>query len=464
MYLSPSMKRTLTLVLATFLGLVCGTVYLYSSYSPQFAARLGYTVSQLSAIAMVGTMGSALSGPVAGLVVDTCGYTLSLVTGGTLIVAGYVGMKFQYDQTASSVLFSCVLYFMVGAGSTFINSANLKCCAVTFPGIKGIATALPLLMYGLSASVFSFLGSVFVPGDTSRFLGLLAVVNAAIFVVCAPLVCMCDDVKSRSSGRDTPKMLELETFTSANMLPRVAHVAPEITGSALFRDPKFWGLFIALGVFAGLGQMYIFSVGFMVSALTGGYDFLVTHPSAVTLIQQEQQYQVAVLSVANCAGRIVSGAVGDLVTRRFLQLRIVVLLVPAVGFVVSQLLGARMPLKDLWLESALTGVVYGFTYCVFPLTVADMFGMANYSLNWGIVGLAPILPAYMYNSYFGKVYDANVVEKEFNGAIIKACNIGRDCYDKVFYRNLWSAFVGAVMVIWLVWRVAEEQRKTSRRE
>ena len=118
------------------LGLICGTLYLYSSYSPQLANQLHYSASDSSIIALCGTIGVAIAGPISGAVVDRKGYTVSLLIGGILIISSYIGLKRQFDYAWSNVQFSSFTIFLVGVGSTFINSACLKCCAVSFPVLE----------------------------------------------------------------------------------------------------------------------------------------------------------------------------------------------------------------------------------------------------------------------------------------------------------------------------------------
>lgn len=149
-------------------------MYLYSSYSPQLAARLNYSVTDSSKIALAGTIGVAIAGPVSGKVIDKTGYTRAMIVGGLCILTGYLGLKKQFDRSYSNLYVSYGFLFLVGTGLTFINGACLKCCAISFPSIRGVATSLPLALYGLSALFYSVIGSVFYPGDTSSFLGFLA--------------------------------------------------------------------------------------------------------------------------------------------------------------------------------------------------------------------------------------------------------------------------------------------------
>ena len=448
-----NIQRVFVLLSCTFLGLICGTLYLYSSYSPQLAKQLQYTASDSSLIALCGTIGVAIAGPLSGAVVDKKGYTYSLLVGGMLIVSGYIGMKFQYDLKWNNLLLSCYWIFSIGLGSTFITSACLKCCAVSFPSIRGVATSLPLALYGLSALFYSVIASAFYSERTSDFLEFLARSIVIIFVACFPSVYMADkDHKKKASlqSKRGPKSLDNANHTSLRR--------------RLFFSLKFWLIFIITGILAALGQMYIYSVGYIVKALVVSE----TDPSPTLalnvdiLIQQQQQVQVGLLSIANCLGRITSGIMGDIITQSFNKPRSWLLIIPASGTLVAQLLSSAVHhYSSLSLNSFLIGYVYGFMFCLMPIIVGDVFGMDNFSFNWGMVTLAPIIPSYYFTSLFGKIYDANsslgsAVENILNvdpdagttvTAKIQGCFLGNQCYNEIFGLTTTIAAVAIFLVV-----------------
>lgn len=477
--------KAFLLLSCTFLGLICGTLYLYSSYSPQFANRLEYSATDSSRIALLGTIGVAVAGPVAGRLVDKRGYTVSLIIGGAFVILGYFGMKKQYDSKHSSVHLSALLIFLIGCGSTFMNSACLKCCAVSFPSIRGVATSLPLALYGLSALFYSVIAALFFPGNTSDFLGFLSYSSAIIFVICTPSIIKYDMERGRRRARiaGTIQEIELSTITSnpvahhkPNLHKDIGSVAAgtddgavagsssfgfdlgleddggEVGGIDLIYNKKFWIIFFITGSLASLGQMYIYSVGYVVKALVsfGHISALMESDPEFqtkigTLIQQNQLFQVGLLSVANCVGRIASGILGDIISQRN-KPRSWLLFIPLLGLLLTQIMGYTFQdYKNLTLLSLLIGFFYGFTFCIMPLIVGDTFGMENYSLNWGFVGLAPILPSFYFTNLFGETYDSNSVRIEATGS--QSCTLGRECYGSVFYLTIWVTVVSTIAVV-----------------
>lgn len=460
--LPTTLGRVAVLLSCTFLGLICGTMYLYSSYSPQLAERLNFSVTDSSKIALAGTIGVAIAGPISGIVVDKTGYTRALIVGGLSILVGYVGLKKQFDRSYSNLQVSYFLLFLVGSGSTFINASCLKCCAVSFPSIRGVATSLPLALYGLSALFYSVIGSVFFPGDTSNFLGFLAYSSLVIFGICAPSIIMTDRehlLRKATLKKATASTIEMAILSSPRstnppspmLSPRpsgsVKHIIKtlpliddEIETGNIFYSPKFWIIFLLTGFLAAMGQMYIYSVGYIVKALVRvsiNVDASTTDEAKQkleALIQTNQQLQVGLLSTTNCLGRLVSGICGDIISQSFNKRRSWLLFVPAIGFTVTQLIGYQLEdYNKLAVLSLLTGFFYGFTFCIMPIIIGDIFGMDNFSLNWGYVGLAPILPSFYFTKLFGNIFDSNSVSYD-DGS--HACVIGKSCYNSIFKLDL----------------------------
>ncbi|OBA21904.1 MFS general substrate transporter [Metschnikowia bicuspidata var. bicuspidata NRRL YB-4993] len=451
-----SVHKTLVLLSCTFLGLICGTLYLYLSYSPQLAQRLQYLATNALSIALVGSLGVAVSGPMAGLAVDRKGYTGALCAGGSLIVLGYFVLRRQYTHTYLNVALSCLCLFSVGAGSTLINLACLKCCAVTFPSLRGVATSLPLALYGLSAMFYLVVALVFYAGDTAGFLRFLMASVAALFALCSPCVMLCDR-RPCLSGRTVRLADSIEMVNLRGLSEMKGALSPcatptsgpaDLHGLALLRLPRFWLLFLITGAMASLGQMYIYSVGYMVKALViRNFDIdaaAATSLSVDMVIQNQQQVQVALLSMTNCVGRLVAGVMGDIISQTFRKLRAWLLFVPGVGLVCTQVLGHAITSHEyLGVASMLSGFFYGYTLCIMPTIVGDAFGIANFSGNWGLVGLAPVVPSFVLTNLFGKVYDS----KSAAGVDgVYTCTLGSRCYSLVFNLSLGVSILALLVV------------------
>lgn len=445
--------KSFVLLLCTFLGLVCGTLYLYLLFGPQLAQRLDYLATDLSQLALCGLVGVALAGPGAGKIVDSRGFLLAIAVGAVVIASAYQGLRYQYlvGEQAALVPVLMALMFLIGGGLTFINLATIKCCAVCFPSIRGIATLLPLALYGLLAMVFSQMALVVCPGDTAKFLGFLAILVVAITAVCLPLIWFVDRIGVDAVVGTAKTTTETPSITSdKEKLATTKAYAAKLEQPSLVSSPQFWVFFIVLGLGAALGQMYIYLVGYMAKAL-------LPKGTSEKVAAKTQQGQVLIILVANCIGRIVAGLLGDYVVLRKVP-RSLLLLIPTLGLVFSQLLGltisdASQLMVALWLN----GFSYGFLFCAMPAVVADVFGLEKFSYNWGVINLSPIVPLYLLTLWFGKVYDANseVVVMSLADAATAAlvvtkthqCLHGAGCYAQVFRLTLWVAVLLVLVVL-----------------
>ena len=204
--------------------------------------------------------------------------------------------------------------------------------------------------------------------------------------------------------------------------------------------------FAILGSLASLGQMYIYSVGYIVKSLVGystteeHLEVAATSDQIELLIQQQQQLQVGMISIANCIGRILAGILGDIITQSFSTPRSWLLVIPSVGTTFCQILTSNtVHYNNLPLNSFLVGLFYGFTFCLIPIIVGDIFGMEDFSFNWGITCLAPIGPSYYLTSMFGKEYDLKsgktaLMDMAKDGETLLAtmgCSLGNKCYNSV---------------------------------
>lgn len=147
---------------------------MYSAWAPQFAERLKLSSTESNLIGLAGNLGQYTLGVPIGIFVDQRGARPAVLAGAILLAAGYFPLHQAYDRASGSVPLLCFFSYLSGLGSCMAFAAAVKTSALNWPQRRGTATAFPLAAFGLSAFFFSFLGSVFFPGNPSAFLELLA--------------------------------------------------------------------------------------------------------------------------------------------------------------------------------------------------------------------------------------------------------------------------------------------------
>lgn len=456
------------------------------------AHKLQYSASETSRIATFGSAGVILSGPVAGSLIDKTGYSIAIISSSLALSLSYFLFERQYVSENSNITYTCCLFFIIGCGSTFVNAAAIKCSIVTFPNMRGVATALPVAFYGISAMIYSYFGSVLFPGDTAGFLLFLSYSILIVSLITGPLICLCDKEHRNASRHHhqhhhqgtnvnvlSPSVsIEMRSLTSTPLQSKTATPIPielnnsECSPLQLLTRLDFWLSTTILALLAGLGQMYIYSVGYIVTSLFGDLQYIQdNYQNYKVLVQQEQQLQVSIISIASCSGRLVSGFLADIFSNRFKLPRIVLLLVATSLAIASQVLGYYFnKLNQIVLTSALTGFAYGFTYCIFPILVGDLWGLANFSSNWGIVNMSPIITNTLLTVYFGEIYDSHLTEYTINKTkptsdkpaettLLEYCDLKEKCYNKVFESSFLVALLATTLAIFLSYYHIRKERK-----
>lgn len=431
-------------------------MYLYSAYAPQLATQLKFTVTQTSTIGLIGNLGTALTGPGSGSLVDSQGPSIAIAIGAALILLGYNIVREVYSYSISSFPIIAGALLCVGAGSTFVLSAIVKCAAVNYPSVQGVATSIPMAAYGLSAFILAWLSSLIFPGDTYGILLILSVVPAGLFLFSFFFVKLLPhdeyeslqttEVHSRSTSVEVIEMAQLRHSTIESVVHNTKpHI--DIHGKKLLTSPLFWSHFVIMGILAGVGQMYIYSCGYIVKALLIFEYKVSTLPSNtaddiekfLAIVHQIQSVHVGIISLSSFTGRIFSGTFSDFLVNRLHTQRDWILVGAGVICTLAQICGLFISSsKYLWFISATTGLMYGMCFGSYPMIIGDAFGMNHFTENWGIVTLSPIPTAYAFNWLFGKFFDNNSIVDDTGN---RECVLGIACYIDAYKITLGASVI-----------------------
>lgn len=168
----------------------------------------------------------------------------------------------------------------------------------------------------------------------------------------------------------------------------------ELTLGGSLRTPEFWLLFFALSCGGGAAVTMINNLGQLVHALGAGHG---------------PETYVALLSVANAAGRLVQGAASDAAAQRGLPRPL--FLVLALGTMSAALLGlATASPVSLAVCVAVVGLCFGSLWSFTPVVVAELFGERCAGSVYGFVGISPAVGGLFLNTAVaGRVYDSHTV-------------------------------------------------------
>lgn len=169
---------------------------------------------------------------------------------------------------------------------------------------------------------------------------------------------------------------------------------------------------------------------------------------------------VSLLSFFSFIGRFLSGVGSDFLIKRLQASRFWCLTVSAALFILAQLLAIKIHNPHgLPVVTILTGLAYGALFGVYPALVADTFGVNGLSLNWGFIIFAPVISGYIFNRYYGWVYDDH--SHIINDGTLD-CPDGLDCYQMAYFVTTGSAIVGLLLSLWCIVRQSARTRGRSR--
>ncbi|THY49919.1 putative MFS transporter [Aureobasidium pullulans] len=502
-------SRIVSVIAATGIALACGTNV---TWAPQYAERMKLSATQSNLIGSAGNIGMYASGIPFGILIDTKGPRWAILIGAVSLACGYFPLYSAYQKGAGSMSFSalCFFGFLTGMGSCCAFAGSIKVSATNWPHHRGTATAFPLSGFGLSAFVFTLIGSFAFSNDTGDYLLMLAIGTFCMVFVgsffmklmppASPYQAVptedegrparirknSHDLQSASHSRDGSRsslpgepngtqLISSGTQTAqpdeTTSLVSRAEETPvdesqttqmrgshkkDITGWALAKSPAFWNLFILLGLLCGVGLMTINNIGNNAKTLWHHYDENASHD----FIQSRQLMHVAILSIGSFFGRLSSGIGSDFVVKRLHSSRYWSLVASSLIFTLAQVFGLTIENPThLYLLSSVTGLGYGALFGVFPALVADAFGAAGLGINWGAMTMSPVISGNIFNTAYGAILDSHSGSADGHHRI---CNDGKACYSQAYTITLVASILGIAWSLWCV-RHDTEEKKAQRK-
>ncbi|KAG4026202.1 hypothetical protein MFRU_043g00080 [Monilinia fructicola] len=500
--------RIVSSVAATCIALACGTNYAFSNWGPQFADRLKLSSTQINLIGLFGNLGMYAAGIPVGLLVDGKGPRPAVILGMLLLAAGYFPLYQAYDRGSGWLPLLCLYSFFTGLGGCAAFAASIKTSALNWPHNRGTATAFPLATFGLSAFFFSAFTAFTFPGDAGHFLLVLAcgtsgtVFLGFFFLRVIPHThysalpghnrsdsnrlhrTKSEETKRRAErdalvpepGAEVPENgVMFDTDETSSLMSKSTDEESgenidetdkkdhshrvDIRGFQLFKTVEFWQLFALMGILTGIGLMTINNIGNDAQALWRHWDDSIPEE----FIMHRQAMHVSILSVCSFTGRLLSGVGSDFLVKVLRCSGLWCLTLASAIFFIAQIaaLNTENP-HLLFLVSSFTGLGYGFLFGCFPSLVADAFGVHGLSTNWGFMTLSPVLSGYVFNLFYGVVYDRHSIVKDGG---VRECTEGLQCYRSAYLVTVTASVLGLLVSLWCIRYTylerLEEARKTE---
>ena len=354
-----------------FVGIVsmlfAGVLYAWSILKHPLNAEFGWKPSELAfnfTLAMTffcvgGLLGAQLS--------KRTSHRIALVMAGVLTAAGFILTSIL--NNVSVVALYITYGVMAGLGIGIAYNVVIATISAWFPDKKGLCSGCLMMGFGASALIIGNVADAMFKSEIGWRLTYSAL-GIAIFVVLilaafliklpgADVVFPQSAVGKNVKGNDAGQ----QDFTSVQMLCRAS----------------FWMAFICISFLAAVGSSVISFAKDMALSVNA------PEALAVTL--------VGVLSVCNGIGRILTGAVFDVIGRRKTMLCANILTICAASVTLLAVTVNSLPLCIAGL--CLTGMSYGSCPTITAAFTSSFFGMKYFSNNMAIMTFTVMIGSFI---------------------------------------------------------------------
>ena len=350
-------KRWFYLAVGVVAMLFAGILYAWSILKSPLASEFGWGASDLALNFTLAMSFFCIGGLLGARLSKKFGHKVALVAAGSLSLIGFA-LTACLPGTAVWMLY--ITYgVLAGAGIGIAYNVVIATVSAWFPDKKGLCSGCLMMGFGASALVLGNVADALFKSTVGWRLTYV-ILGAAICVV---LVIAAILLKKPGADTELPKAkigkaaagedFEKKDYTSAQML----------------RRPSFWMAFICISFLAAVGSSVISFAKDLALSVNA------TEALAVSL--------VGVLSICNGIGRIVTGALFDVIGRRKTMLCANVFTLCAAGITLVAVSVGSLPLCIAGL--CLTGISYGSCPTITAAFTSSFFGMKYFSTNMALM-------------------------------------------------------------------------------
>lgn len=392
-------NRWLSLIAGLAMMAISGTMYLFPAFAPSLKSHMNYDQSQINFIGTMANVGS-LAALFPGIYYKVCGPRLTCLLATAMLFGGYFAsyLMVRHIVPTSNYIVMGLFFFLMGNGS----SASYTAAMTTNLGnysqqSRGLVVGTLSSFYGLSSAIFSFCYTVFFRKRLEPTILFLAVTTGGI-----PLIATLftnhnpPAVESTPSANLDEERLKLNPSDEENVT--VTEAKNELTHEQVFQNVNslqmllhidFWLVFVLFFAGVGCGTTMLNNLGSMILSY-GGND-------------GDQNPMVIAFSVANCAGRLLSGFISDKLAKRITRVTVLNASVLLMGAFLYTFIYASVP--AFYVGVIGVGLTMGSVFAMVPTFVSERFGQSYFAINFSIICLAPSAGSYLLSAVMAsKIY------------------------------------------------------------
>ena len=361
-------KRYLYLVTGVFAMLFSGVLYAWSILKIPFKEVYQWSDSSLALNFTLTMCFFCLGAFFGSLLCKKLKVRLTLIIAGVLVGVGFV----LTGLINSQMLYMLYLSYAVLAGTGIGISYNVIVSTVCawFPDKKGFCSGCLMMGFGISTLLLGNLISILFEneafGFNKTYILLGVVVAVVLFIASLILKAPCADVVfPPAKVRKTTK--------------KEAFQVRDYKTSEMLRSFTFWRAFVCMAFITAVGN----------SVISFARDLVISVDAAPALATT----LVGVLAVFNGIGRVLTGAVYDILGRKTTMICANILTIVAALITLVSVMTGSLALCIVGL--CLTGISYGSCPTVTSAFSASFYGQKYFSTNYSIINFNLIVASFI---------------------------------------------------------------------
>lgn len=337
--------------------LFAGVLYAWSILKSPLATEFGWSPSALALNFTLAMTFFCIGGLLGAQLSKRLGHRIALITAGVLSAAGFILTSVL--NNVSVVMLYLTYGVLAGIGIGIAYNVVIGTVSAWFPDKKGLCSGCLMMGFGASALILGNVADAMFKSTIGWRVTYIAL-GVAVFVILslAGIILKKPDsdivFPNTNDAKNTNKEeLKKQEFTSKQMLCR----------------PSFWMAFIFISFLAAVGSSVI--------SFAKDLALSVNAPEALAVSL------VGVLSVCNGLGRILTGAVFDIIGCRKTMLCANILTICAAAVTLLAVSINSLPLCIIGV--CLTGMSYGACPTITSAFTSHFYGMKNFSNNMALM-------------------------------------------------------------------------------
>jgi MFS family permease len=292
----------------------------------------------------------------AGKIQDKKGPSFTAKIGGILLGLGFILSSLSNNYYIWIVGFGLLGGMGIGFGYSATTPAALK----WFSSQKtGLIAGIVVSGFGLAPVFIAPLASLLV--NTYGLQNTMMIFGVSFLVIIFGLASLLKN--------PPPGYIPIEgKINVKKRIKRSENTTEDFGTKTMLRSLKFYIMWVIFFISAGAGLMVISNISGLAKTSMGESAFIA----------------VAIMAIGNASGRIVAGAVSDIIPKSF-TLAIILIFQSALMFMASLVLNENAVTYIIVFFAALIGFNYGTNLSLFPSYVKGFWGMKNFGLNYGIL-------------------------------------------------------------------------------